>query len=396
MAWMIGTLQMIHPVGWGFGRGFEMSSIAKSLAADGTYADPFAPFKTGPTAVVPPLYPLAMGAVYKLAPGPAGGVVLTVGNILSNAAIAALLPWLAVVLCGQAAPGIFAGLLWLGVMRLMPQWDTSFTLTALILFVGLTARGGRSWRWALASGVAAGGITLANPAAVLILGLWMMYLLWDRVSWSTAFQLLTIFGVAVLAVNTPWLVRNYRIWHALVVRSNFGMTLYASNIDCAESTLQKAQKSGCYDAAFPVDSANEVAWMQQLGEVKYDRERGARAMQWIRSHPRRFAELTASRALEYWFPPVEAPAHTFYAIWLVTLLSLPGLVLMARDGLRSVWVMSAICAVYPLMYYVVVSLSRYRYPIIWTSLIPAGYFLWVVSTRISRPGLSRPDSARQA
>jgi len=195
----------------------------------------------------------------------------------------------------------------------------------------------------------------------------------------------------VLAVNTPWLVRNYRIWHALVVRSNFGMTLYASNLDCSQSTLRQGQKSGCYDGAFPVESAAEVALMNQLGEVKYDRERGARAMEWIRSHPRRFAELTAARAVDYWFPPVEPPEHTFYAIWIVTLLSVPGMVLMARDGLRSVWVLSAICAVYPLMYYVVVSLSRYRYPIIWTSLVPAGYFLWVVAQRISPP-----DSARQA
>ena len=29
MAWLVGMLQMIHPVGWGFGRGFEMSSIAR-------------------------------------------------------------------------------------------------------------------------------------------------------------------------------------------------------------------------------------------------------------------------------------------------------------------------------------------------------------------------------
>ncbi len=389
LAWWVGSMQMIHPVGWGFGQGFEMSAIARSLAAHGAFADPFAPFVTGPTAVVPPLHPFVMGVVYRLFPGPAAGVVLTVANIVANALIAALLPWLAMVLCGRRGPGVFAGLLWLPAMRLMPQWDASFTLAALVLFAVLTAGRAMSWRWALAAGVAGGVVTLGNPATVIIAGLWMVYLVVGRVSWGGAARLLAVFGVAVALVNVPWAVRNYGIWHAFALRTNFGMTLYSSNNDCAQSSLQRDARSGCYDATHPVASASEIADLRRMGEVAFDKDRTARGVAWIRSNPRRFAELTLARVVEFWFPEPGRPAYTFYAIWVITLLSVPGVVLMARDGVRAVWVLGTIWAVYPLMYYIVVSSDRYRYPVIWTSLLPAGYFLWVVWAWVSRSGAER-------
>jgi hypothetical protein len=37
--------------------------------------------------------------------------------------------------------------------------------------------------------------------------------------------------------------------------------------------------------------------------------------------------------------------------------------------------------IYPPIYYVMVSSDRYRYPILWTSLLPAGYFLAWLSER---------------
>lgn len=71
---------------------------------------------------------------------------------------------------------------------------------------------------------------------------------------------------------------------------------------------------------------------------------------------------------------VEQRNRTAYAIWTITGLSLPGLVLMARRReLVTVFVV-AVLAIYPLMYYVVVSDMRCRYPVLWLSLLAAGYF----------------------
>lgn len=62
-------------------------------------------------------------------------------------------------------------------------------------------------------------------------------------------------------------------------------------------------------------------------------------------------------------------------MWLITALSLPGLILMAKRREAVTIYILAVSAIYPLMYYVVVSDMRYRYPVLWLSLLPTGYLL---------------------
>jgi hypothetical protein len=42
--------------------------------------------------------------------------------------------------------------------------------------------------------------------------------------------------------------------------------------------------------------------------------------------------------------------------------------------------------IYPLMYYIVVSDLRYRTPVLWLSLLPAGYFLSMLTNRNHKGG----------
>ena len=79
------------------------------------------------------------------------------------------------------------------------------------------------------------------------------------------------------------------------------MTLYASNNDCAESSLIETGRNGCYQLYHPNASVSEARLLRALGEVAYDR------------------------------------------------LS------------------------YPFVYYFVVTGVRYRYPVLWLSLLPVGY-----------------------
>jgi hypothetical protein len=62
-------------------------------------------------------------------------------------------------------------------------------------------------------------------------------------------------------------------------------------------------------------------------------------------------------------------------IWLVTALSVPGLFLMVlkREPV-SAYVLTVL-GIYPLMYYIVLIDMRFRFPTIWLSLLPAGYFI---------------------
>ena len=264
-----------HAEEFGFGRGFEMAAIARSLVATGTFGNPFEPSVTGPTASNPPLYPLILAGLLK-AFGPAGTVLVALLlNVGLNAAIAAALPRLSRLFFQRDLPGIFAGVLWILSMRLMPQWDTTMTVAGLIAFCLLSVRDASG----LATGLLGGAVSLLNPAAALIFGPWILYL---RRSWRYVATVVTIIG----ACNVPWVVRNYRAFHAPVLRTNFGYTLYSSNNDCAHSTLFFNTRDGCYEKTHPAGSPAEAQLMTDLGEVRYDRLRTSDALAWIESQYR--------------------------------------------------------------------------------------------------------------
>jgi hypothetical protein len=145
----------------------------------------------------------------------------------------------------------------------------------------------------------------------------------------------------------------------------------------------------------PVDSVRESQILHQMGEVPYDRLKQTQAVAWIRSHPARFAQLTAVRFVEFWFPDPSEHPFRCWMMWATTLLSLPGTILMLRHRQRIGYFIVAVWLIYPTMYYVMVSSDRYRYPILWTSLLPAGYFLaWLTEKRRGRaaaPSSPEPD-----
>ena len=387
VAWIVGLAQSAHPGTFGFGHGFEMASIAKNLVEHGNFANPFDPAITGPTAVVPPLYPMFLAFLIRLFGWPLPAALIA--TIAFNAVTAGLLPRLAKPFFQDARPGLIAGCLWITVMPMMPQWDVSFTIACLVLACVFTAQslsrpGGFLWP-AVAAGALGGIVSLSNPLATLAFLPWIAFLIVSRRT-STTFAIryaaVVLLGLALC--NLPWLLRNYRIWHAPVLRTNFGMTLYSSNNDCAESSLGQNGAAGCYQQTHPIASDAEVRSLRRLGEVNYDRRRTADALAWIRSHPSRFLQLTAARIREFWFPVGTLSNRPLWPIWAVTLLSAPGIALMLRRREPVAWFVLSVWTFYPLAYYVVVSSDRYRYPILWTSLLPAGYCLAALAPVVQR------------
>jgi hypothetical protein len=92
--------------------------------------------------------------------------------------------------------------------------------------------------------------------------------------------------------------------------------------------------------------------------------------------------------MEFWFP--DGLDETLYAFWLSTVLFIPGLIVMARRREPVTAFVLFISLVYPLMYYIVVSCDRYRYPILWASQLPAGYCAVILMERIRSLG-TRPS-----
>jgi hypothetical protein len=226
------------------------------------------------------------------------------------------------------------------------------------------------------AGLAAGGLVLMNPSSLMVTIPWIAWLAMKRRAAAYSCAL----AVALCLVVSMWVMRNDLALGAPVLRTNFGMTVYASNNDCAVASLRAAEDDGCYEAHHPNTSREEARLVRTLGEVGYDRKRTADTVNWMTSHPGRFRRLTLERVWDFWFPsPVKSPSSA--VVWLVTWLSIPGLILMAWRREQATFFVLAVLTVYPLMYYIVVSDARYRYPILWISALAAGYF---VSARRAR------------
>jgi hypothetical protein len=378
---LIGVLQLASPVG--FGSGFEMVALGKNLAEKGSFANPFSVLATGPTAANPPLYPafLALLTVVLRMPG----LILLaamIGNIVANAFTAAWLPRVSGLFYGDVRPGILASFLWLAAAPLMPSWDASFTVAGLLLFCILSASSLRMDKGrvsAITAGLAAGALFLLNPSSLLISIPWIAYLVLNRraLRKQTAILLATLFVTIFL-----WAGRNYIQLGSFVVRTNLGMTLYASNNDCAESSMIADESNNCFQTHHPNISLKEAQLLRELGEVRYDRKRTADAVSWIKAHRSRFEILTMDRVREFWFPPLIQSPFKAGIIGAITILSIPGLILMIYKRERITPFVLSVLLIYPSMYYVVVSDVRYRYPVLWLSLLPAGYFLWSVYCRM--------------
>ena len=362
-----------------FGDGFEMVALAKNLANHGAYANPLLVLPTGPSAYCPPMYPLLLALFFKVLRVPILVMLAaSLGNIVVNALTAAWLPRISWVFFGDALPGVFASVFWLMSVQLMPSWDSGCTvslLLLLILYSSATVKKG-SWKPHAAAGLLAGIIFLFNPMTVLVMLPWMAYRMAvcgasrkHKAQYGCVF--LGVFAFAVL----PWILRNERQVGGFVVRTSMGLTLYISNTDCSSTSLYEDLHSGCALKYEPNFNVNEAQAMRNLGELNYDRQRLGAAKAWVQAHPAQFRRLTLARMVAFWFPQREEHPFKASVIWIATILSLPGLGLMAYDRKRVIVFVLFVLAVYPPIYYVVVSDVRYRYPVLWLTFLSAGYLL---------------------
>ncbi len=393
-----GFYQLSHPAGLSLGPGNEMAMEARNLVENGVIGNSFRSMNTGPTATNPPLYPLFLALYTFLFQKPVmivAAVLIT--DIIVNALAAALLPALSAALWGTPAPGIAGGVLAIAASQLIPSWDANYTQLGLIGFCLLTLHLARAreysvWHGTL-TGVALGILFLLSQVVLLVALPWMAYLFWGRHTRPPAMlRFILPLLLAALLVNLPWLLRNYGIWGEFVTRTNFGMTLYTSNNDCAEPSVYQELASGCYQATHPESSVAEAGLLKNLGEPAYDRLKRAAAMTWIRSHSSRFLQLTLARMIQFWFPVPNSPRYAAYVIWIITLLSLPGFYILLQRRAPAVVFLGTILLIYPLPYYVVVSAVRYRVPVLWLSSLTAGYFLTAIAPRRWSAGFNAPPA----
>jgi len=356
-----------------YGAGYEILNVAKTLAETGTFGNPYGVLPTGPTAHCAPLFPMFLAALIKLL-GYSGKFVIAANlcALVMYGMQAALMPYVSVLFFGRPAPGIWAAAMTivLPLFFFLPQFDIAYDAAGLMLFCLYTARPQTRGR-ALGTGVFLGVLALLNPANLSVAGLWLVFIAWRQ------WRLIPWAALGAIAVVSPWTIRNYIQFHQFVsVRDNLGVELYIANNDMAAASFVDNLPS--FWVHHPAASADEARAVISMGEAAYSDSRRTRAIEWIRTHPGRFFELAGARAWMFWFSePRDSMPHRWSIIG-VTLASFVGLALLLIRRHPVAIFIAACWLVYPLIYYCVQHDVRYREPILWLTLLPAGYVLAVM------------------
>jgi hypothetical protein len=206
--------------------------------------------------------------------------------------------------------------------------------------------------------------------------------------------------VVALLCLAPWAIRNYfALGSPIATRSNLGIELKVSNNDQAGPDEHNNSKHGVYNRYHPLQNASEARKVRAVGEVAYNKHELADAVAWIRTHPRRFAQLTVERTLLYWFyigGPDSVLERTKYSgLAFLHLLGLIGILVLFRSNPVTATVLGVVLLIEPLPHYLVHVGPRHSYDIDW--ILTMSMFALVAGwvNRSLRSADHRPERALQ-
>lgn len=339
-------------VWWGIN---EAGTIGRSLVLGRGFASPFHD-ASGPSAWFAPVYPSLMAGIFLLFG------IETTASAWAAASLNVVFASLTVLVIRQLgrehfgeAAGDLAGWMWAvsPPLLIMPWllWDTCLSaLTMSFAFLQLLRlnRQSRLREWVLC-GCIWGFAGLLNPALLAPL-----FALGLRAVWLRCTKGVVVMILACVAVILPWTVRNeLRFHHFVPVRSNLWPELFFGN------------------AGFALHPHGDSMLYQREGEVVFSTDMRARLINYIRNHPGDFIHRTGQRALEFWIEPTNFGLFGPCA-GLVSLTALAGL-LRAKFSNHEWISFAGVLALYPILYDLTFTFSRFRYPIDPLLYVLAGY-----------------------
>lgn len=358
---------------WKFG--WEMGRVARSICDGHGFSAPFGG-ASGPTALMPPVYPYLIAACMKLFgryTAASTFAILTLNSIFASATIIPVY-LLSKRLLG-ARTAIVTGWTW----ALFPYsiylsagriWE--FTLTCMIAsFIWLqTLRLQESQKimeWLLWGGLW-GLAAMVSPALLgplPFLGLWLVVRRYRaRLTW---FLPALSSAVVFLALIAPWTLRNYHAFHRLVpLRDGFWLEVHVGNNGDTSDVEPYS--------AHPSTNAAEYRDWVRLGEIGYLDAKKAESESFIRQHPLFFAWMSLRHFTYTWtgFWSLDArflaaePFHIPNVLFTTTMtaLMLTGLAYLWRDGnAQAALPLVIILATFPVVYYITHPSMDYRHPI---------------------------------
>lgn len=356
--------------------GWEAGRIAQALVTGFGYADPFsnAVLKhSGPTAWLPPIYPLLIAGVFKvfgLYSYLSAWVLLTINSAFS--ALTAMWIWELGARVFSRRCGLWAGWIWAlypAAMQYAVRWVWEMTLTtalftfAILLAVRMVQDSKSLTRQWLLLGAVWAAIALSNASLLLCLpfaGLWVLMKTWSR---PRALSSAVLAGLFFLGCLVPWEIRNYKAFHTFIpIRGNLGVELYLGNGPGSTGWLM------AFD--HPFLSPIEIEHYRSMGEVAYVKMRGDLAKQYIAAHPDHFLAVTGKRVYFFWAGVPHPTDNAWYVelgrtvnFGLISIIGLMGLGLMLYRRVPGGWLFFYAFLTLPVPYYVVTVHARFRHPL---------------------------------
>ena len=199
------------------------------------------------------------------------------------------------------------------------------------------------WRWMILSGIFLGLTALARPNGSLLVGLlcvWAALVIFAKlIPWRSAIQSVLVIVVIALALNAPWLYRNYSVNHSIFQVSTIGTTLvgaYNDRVAHGDNVI-----AGMWLP--PPGTINPDTHFYTLADEQADT---GTALTWLRTHMSEVPALLGLHVAHMWAPyiyihglPFEEfpnrPSFWFMVV-LIYIMSIP-IFLLAALGLFVTW-----------------------------------------------------------
>ena len=220
----------------------------------------------------------------------------------------------------------------------------------------------------LAFGALWGLIALSNSSLLTFLpacGLWIVWpTLRGRARVGAALRGVTLSALCFVAVVSPWVIRNWEVFHAFVpMRSNFGAELYEATIFSNDGFP--------WMATLPMaETAPEFRRYERLGEIEYSRQQGEQRR--LPSAPILICSRgTPLRRVYFFWISVPHPLDAGIATEAIRRINFAffsfsgwlGLVLALRRHVPAAWLFFWAFAIIPFLYYFVTVQARFRHPL---------------------------------
>ncbi|MGC2161296.1 MAG: hypothetical protein WA634_05255, partial [Silvibacterium sp.] len=204
-------------------------------------------------------------------------------------------------------------------------------------------------------------IGLSNSTLLLFLlpcGLWVLAGAHRK---APAIRRAVASGLIFIAVVAPWMIRNYRTFHAFIpFRANFGAELHMGNNPTSNGLPWGKTVNGVY----------QVRRYIELGEMRYAKQEGNAAKAWIRSHPKRFLEISLTRFYCFWSTDPHAETNHWFLVFIrnvnycvPNILAILGLALSLRRRKPAAGLFLWAFLLVPFTYYFIAAEARFRHPL---------------------------------